>query len=222
MTSLVSSLPAGAGGPAWGGVWLLVGIVVGWLVRLLSVRLARWEGLEPGSRRWQVVGPIALTALLFGLFGWRLGPGGLLLIRSLWVAVLVQVIFFDLEHQLILDRVLFPAWAAALLLSVLTPNLGVVPALLAGLAAGLVFLGVAALGSVIFRAEAMGLGDVKFAVLLGLVLGPRPVLTAVMLGLVLAGVVAIGLVLLRIRSLRDSIPYGPFLAAGALVALYAS
>lgn len=201
--------------------WLVLGVPVGWAVRWLSVRLARWEGLDPGHLPWQVYGPIALTTLLFGVFAWRLGPEPLLLIRSLWIAVLVQVIFFDLEHQLILDRVLFPAWAAALLLSVVTPNLGILPALLTGLVAGLAFLGVAALGSVIFRTEAMGLGDVKFAVLLGLVLGPRPVLTAVMLGLILAGVVAIGLVLLRIRSMRDSIPYGPFLAAGALVALYA-
>lgn len=193
---------------------------MGWLTRCLSVRLARREGLEPGARPWQVYGPIVLTGLLFGAFAWRVGPAPPLLIRSLWVAVLVQIIFFDLEHQLILDRVLFPSWAAALLLSAFTPDLGLVPALLTGVVLGLVFLGVAALGSLIFRAEAMGLGDVKFSVLIGLVLGPRPALTAVTLGLLLAGVTAIALVLLRIRSMRDSIPYGPFLAAGTLIALF--
>ena len=69
-------------------------------------------------------------------------------------------------------------------------------------------------------AEAMGLGDVKFSVFMGLVLGLRPTLTAVFLGVILAGVAALGLVLLRRRTMRDSIAYGPFLAAGALAALF--
>jgi len=161
-----------------------------------------------------------VTALLFGLFGWRIGASPVLLIRSLWLAVLVQVIFFDLEHQLILDRVLLPAALAAAVLSVFTPNLGLVASLLTGIVTGLIFLAIAMLGSVVFRAEAMGFGDVKFSVFMGLILGPRPTFNAVVMGLVLAGVVAIGLVLLQLRTMRDSIPYGPFLAAGAVVALF--
>jgi prepilin signal peptidase PulO-like enzyme (type II secretory pathway) len=201
--------------------WGLVGMVTGVLVRVACVWLARGEGLTAGRRGWQTAGPVILTAILFGLFGWQIGPNPLLLIRSLWLAVLVQVIFFDLEHQLILDRVLLPAGVAALVLSLFTPNLGLVPALLTGLATGMVFVGVAALGSAVFKAEAMGLGDVKLSVFLGLILGPRPTFTAVLLGLILAGVVAVALVLLRVRTMKDSIPYGPFLAAGALTALYA-
>lgn len=200
--------------------WGLVGMAMGVLVRLASVWLARGEGLQAGRKRWQTVGPVVLVAVLFGLFGWQIGPNAVLLIRSLWLAILVQVIFFDLEHQLILDRVLLPAGAAALVLSHFTPDLGLLAALLTGLATGLVFVGVAALGSAVFKAEAMGFGDVKLSVFLGLILGPRPTFTAVLIGLILAGVVAMALVLLRIRTMKDSIPYGPFLAAGALTALY--
>jgi leader peptidase (prepilin peptidase)/N-methyltransferase len=187
---------------------------------VISVWLARAEGLEPGQRAWQKWGPAVWTALLFGLFGWRLGAHVTLLITSLWLAVLVQVIFFDLEHQLILDRVLLPAAVVALLLSPVTPGLGIVQSLLTGLVTGLVFLGVAALGSIVFKAEAMGLGDVKLAAFLGLILGARAAFSAILVGLILAGVVAIALVLTRMRTMRDSIPYGPFLAAGALAALY--
>jgi prepilin signal peptidase PulO-like enzyme (type II secretory pathway) len=200
--------------------WTLVGLAAGLLVRWASVQLARREGLEPASAPWQVYGPCLLAALLFGLFGWRLGATPLLLIRSLWVVILVQVIFFDLEHHLILDRVLLPAALAALVLSVVTPNLGLVMALLTGLGTGLVFLAIAAVGAVLFKAEAMGLGDVKFSAFLGLVLGPRPTLSAILLGVFLAGLVALGLVALRRRTMRDSIAYGPFLAIGALVLLF--
>jgi leader peptidase (prepilin peptidase)/N-methyltransferase len=201
-------------------IWTLVGLAAGLLVRWASVRLARREGLEPSSAPWQVYGPSLLTALLFGLFGWRLGATPLLLIRSLWVAVLVQVIFFDLEHHLILDRVLLPAALAALLLSLVTPNLGWVMALLAGVGTGLVFLAIAAVGAFLFRAEAMGLGDVKFSAFIGLVLGPRPTLSAILLGVFLAGLVALALVVLRRRTMKDSIAYGPYLAVGTLVLLF--
>jgi leader peptidase (prepilin peptidase)/N-methyltransferase len=73
---------------------------------------------------------------------------------------------------------------------------------------------------VLFKAEAMGFGDVKFSVFMGLVLGPRPTFSAVVVGFILAGVVAVTLVVLRVRTMRDSIPYGPFLAAGAAAALF--
>jgi leader peptidase (prepilin peptidase)/N-methyltransferase len=201
-------------------VWGIAGLSLGMAVRRASVGLARLEDLEPGSRPWQVYGPSVLAGLLFALFGWRLGATPLLLIRSVWILVLVQIIFFDLEHHLILDRVLLPAALAALVLSVVTPNLGWVSALLTGLGTGLVFLAIAAFGALLFHAEAMGMGDVKFSVFMGLVLGLRPTLTAVFVGVILAGVAALGLVLLRRRTMRDSIAYGPFLAAGALAALF--
>ncbi|HEY4028052.1 MAG TPA: A24 family peptidase [Candidatus Dormibacteraeota bacterium] len=200
--------------------WALVGAVAGVVVRVASVRLARGEGLEPGRRAWQRYGPVLLTAALFGLFGWRIGAGPALLIRSLWVAVLVQVIFFDLEHQLVLDRVLLPGAVAALVLSLVTPHLGLVPAVLTGLVTGLVFLAIAEAGRVVFKAEAMGFGDVKLSAFLGLILGPRPTFNAVVVGVILAGVVAVGLLSLRLRGMRDSISYGPFLAAGALASLF--
>ena len=203
-----------------GAVWLAVGVAVGAGVRWLSVRLARWENLEPGARPWQVYGPVVLTGALFALFAWRYGPTPVLLIRSLWVAILVQIIFFDFEHRLILDRVLVPSAVAALLLSVLTPQLGWLQALVTGVVTGLVFLAIAVLGGLVFKAEAMGLGDVKFSVLIGLIVGFPAVLSAVLSGVILAGLVAIGLVLLRVRSMKDSIAYGPFLAMGALLALF--
>jgi leader peptidase (prepilin peptidase)/N-methyltransferase len=209
--------------PAWLllPAWALVGLGAGILVRWGSVRLARLEGLEVGTRAWQVYGPAVLSPVLFGLFAFKIGPSPALLISSLWVAVLVQVIFFDFEHQLILDRVLLPSGVAALVLSLVTPGLGFLPALLTGLVAGLAFLAVSVVGSLIFKAEAMGLGDVKLSVLMGLILGPRWTLSAVVVGLFLAGLIAVGLLLLRLRGRRDFIPYGPFLAAGTLAALYA-
>jgi leader peptidase (prepilin peptidase)/N-methyltransferase len=206
-------------------VWALVGAGGGWFVRWGSVRLARLEELEPGSLWWQVFGPPVLSALLFGVFAYEAGVAHLplLLPRSVFILVLVQVIFFDFEHRLILDRVMFPSMALALVLS-LTGD----PwfsgqdwwhGLATGLAAGLLFLLLAVGGAALFKTEAMGFGDVKLAVFMGLLLGPLSTIYAMFYGVFLAGLAAIAVIVWN-RSMKGSIAYGPYLAAGALIELF--
>jgi Flp pilus assembly protein protease CpaA len=197
--------------------WALVGAAAGWFVRWGSVRLARLEGLEPGQRRWQVVGPPILAALLFGAFAVHFGPLPGLFVRSVFVLVLVQVIFFDFEHRLILDRVMFPSMALALFLSLFGHPWWT--GLAAGLGAGLLFLVLGLAGSAIFKAEALGFGDVKLAAFMGLLLGPLPTIQALFYGVVLAGVASIVIIAWH-RSLKGTIAYGPYLAGGALIVLY--
>jgi prepilin signal peptidase PulO-like enzyme (type II secretory pathway) len=202
--------------------WTAVGAGAGFGIRRLSVWLSRKEELEYGAERWQVWGPPILAALLFGAFAFRIGVTPVLLIRSLWLAVLVQVIFYDAEHRLILDRVIVPAMLAALALSYFTPGLGLLASLLTGLAAGGVFLLLALAGSFFFGADALGFGDVKLVAFIGLVVGVEneAIVSALFLGVLFAGVVSLLLVVLRVLRMKDGIPYGPFLAAGALVVLF--
>jgi leader peptidase (prepilin peptidase)/N-methyltransferase len=198
-------------------LWAVVGAVAGWLVRWGSVRLARLEGLEPGSKRWQVFGPPVLSAILFGLFATEPMSLQALALRSVFVLVLVQVIFFDMEHRLILDRVMFPAMALALIVSLFHQPWWA--GIATGLAAGLLFLVLALVGSAIFKAEALGFGDVKLALFMGLLLGPLPTITALFYGVFLAGVVSVGFIIWH-RSLKGTIAYGPYLAAGTLIVLF--
>jgi prepilin signal peptidase PulO-like enzyme (type II secretory pathway) len=197
--------------------WAVVGTGAGWVVRWGSVRLARLEELEPGHAWWQVYGPPVLAAILFCLFGLEISSVPLLVLRSVFVLVLVQVIFFDLEHRLILDRVMFPSMALALVVSLFGHLWWA--GIATGLAAGGLFLLLALAGSAIFKAEAMGFGDVKLAVFMGLLLGPLPTAQALFYGVFLAGLVSIGVIIWR-RSMKGTIAYGPYLAAGALIVLY--
>jgi prepilin signal peptidase PulO-like enzyme (type II secretory pathway) len=213
--------------PLPGIAWLVLGAAVGYGIRRLTVWLCRIEDLEYGTHAWQEWGPVVVAALVFGAFGLHYGFGPVLFIRSLWVAVLVQVIFFDIEHRLILDRVMFPSMAAALLLSFFTPHLGFLASLLTGLGAGLLFLVLALVGAYFFGADALGFGDVKLVAFIGLVVGVQPpptggiaIVNALFLGVLFAGVISLLLVALRVLRMKDGIPYGPFLAAGALVVLY--
>ena len=197
--------------------WAVVGAAGGWLVRWGSVRLGRLEGLEGGNAPWQVYGPPIVSALLFAIFATHVAPFQQLALRSVFVLVLVQVIFFDFEHRLILDRVMFPAMALALVVSLFGHPwwAGIVT----GLGIGVLFLLLALVGQAIFKAEALGFGDVKLALFMGMLVGWPYIVQAVFYGVLLAGVASV-VVIVRSRSMKGTIAYGPYLAAGTLVVLY--
>ena len=199
-------------------VWAVVGAGAGWVVRWGSVRLAVLEGLEPGHKAWQVYGPPIVSAVLFAVFGYGLaGSPGLLALRSIFVLVLVQVIFFDFEHHLILDRVMFPAMALAAIASLFGHPWWA--GLATGFGAGLLFFVLAAGGSALMKQEALGFGDVKLAVFMGLLLGVPVIFSALFYGVLFAGIGALAFIVWH-RSLKGNIAYGPYLAAGALLGLY--
>ena len=197
--------------------WGVVGAAGGWIVRWGSVRLAKLEELEPGSKLWQVWGPPVVAAIVLAAFGFELGFGWLLILRSVFALVLVQVIFFDFEHRLILDRIIFPAMALAVAASVF--NHPWWAGLATGVVAGLLFALLALVGALIFKAEALGFGDVKFAAFMGFLLGPLPTIQALFYGVILAGLASIGYIIWK-RSMKGTIAYGPYLAAGTLIVLF--
>src|SRR5438132_11324874 len=150
-------------------LWAVVGAAGGRLVGWGSVKLAVLEGLEPGRRWWQEYGPPVLCAALFAIYGFEITSLPLLIVRSVFVLVLGQVIFFDFEHHLILDRVMFPAMVFALLVTLtplVTGNLGLwhqawFAGIGMGVAAGLLFLLLSFAGSAIFKADSPVFVDVK-------------------------------------------------------------
>ncbi len=207
-------------------LWAVVGAAAGFGVRRGSLVLARLEGLESGKRWWQEYGPPVVSAAAFAIYAYQISGFPVLLVRSIFVLVLVQVIFFDFEHHLILDRVLFPAMLLALLVT-LTPLLGGRLGLweqpwwagiTLGVGAGALFFFISFVGAMLFRQEALGFGDVKFAVFLGLLLGWPYTLTALFYGVLLAAIGAFAYIVTH-RSLKGTIAYGPYLALGATVVL---
>lgn len=205
-------------------LWAVVGAAAGWAMRRASVVLARLEDLEPGAKAWQEYGPPLFCAIAFAIYGFGITSFPLLVVRSLFVVVLVQVIFFDFEHHLILDRVMFPSMVLALLVGVFGGKVGLWgqpwwAGIAVGVGAGLLFLLLALAGSAIFKAEALGFGDVKLALFMGLLLGWPYTATALFYGVLLAAIGAIAFIVAH-RSMKGTIAYGPYLAAGALIVLF--
>lgn len=211
--------------------WAVAGGVIGAGLNYLSRWLARIEAIEfEQSLLDQLLMP-ALGAIFFFVFALQLGVQPLLFIDSVYVAVLVQVLAFDLKTRYILDLIMFPSWVIAFALAFVTPwtpaltwpwpdwRTAPVAALIAGGVFFLLYFG----GQAIFGAEAFGFGDVKLAVFIGMATGLSNlrVAHALLYGVFLGGFVAIILLITRIRHMREAVPYGPFLVLGTLITLYA-
>jgi leader peptidase (prepilin peptidase)/N-methyltransferase len=139
---------------------------------------------------------------------------------ALSVGVILLVIpaaVIDLEHRIIPNRITAPAALAALVIGLALDPAGEPERLIAGAAAGGLLLAAALL-----YPGGMGMGDVKLAAVMGLFLG-RSVAPAILIAL-LAGVLAGAVIVARHgtrEGRRTAIPFGPFLALGALVAVFA-
>jgi leader peptidase (prepilin peptidase)/N-methyltransferase len=101
------------------------------------------------------------------------------------------------------------------------PALGLLWPVVGGLGGLAIFVAIRAFSQLLFRREGMGLGDVKLAGAIGAMLGPA--LALLSFGLAVATGAALGLLLivLRLRRRMEYLPFGPFLATAALVALVA-
>jgi prepilin signal peptidase PulO-like enzyme (type II secretory pathway) len=125
----------------------------------------------------------------------------------------------DLEIRIIPDIVILPVAALGLPLMIVFGSAPWWQWPVAGLgAAGFLFL----ISEVYYRirhAEGMGFGDVKLALCMGVYLGPA-VVPALFLGFI--GGAAVGVILIggRRGDGKTAIPFGPFLAAGAILALF--
>jgi leader peptidase (prepilin peptidase)/N-methyltransferase len=151
-----------------------------------------------------------LIAACFVVFGLTVEAA----VAALFSAVLVVVSAIDIERFVIPNRIVLPAAGVVLVAqTALHPS----PEwALAGLGAALFFL-VAALA----YPGGMGMGDVKLALLLGFMLG-RTVPIAIFVAMIAALVPSVVLLARHGRAARKMrIPFGPFLALGGLVALFA-
>jgi leader peptidase (prepilin peptidase)/N-methyltransferase len=159
----------------------------------------------------------ALTALLCVAVVVVLGPGTQAWLALALVLLLVPVTFIDLDHRIIPNVLMaIGAVSALALVAVLQPD-ALVEHLLAAAGAG-GFLLVAAVA----YPAGMGMGDVKLAAVLGLFLGTA--VAPAMFVAMLAGSVVGALIIARKgakEGRKTAIPFGPYLAFGALVgALY--
>ncbi len=190
-----------------------------------NIPLVSWIALRGRCRAcgapisWRYPLVEALTGVLFATVAASTGPSALLLLQLLFVAALILVSDIDIAERIIPDVVILPVAVIGVLgMTILDPSGG---ARWVWLASGLGAAGFLLAAGLIYQrlrgVEGMGMGDVKLALCMGFFLGSA-VIPALFIGFVagaLAGIVLVA----RGRSSQTAVPFGPFLACGAIVGL---
>ncbi|HEY6058376.1 MAG TPA: A24 family peptidase [Candidatus Limnocylindrales bacterium] len=199
-------------GLAFGAVGLAWGVV--------SDRIAaRWPEHEDGANRqidWRTAVVAVVGAVAFGVLPGRFGVGPDLALFGAYFVALVLLFATDLDQRLLPDIVTIPLVPLAFLAAAtgidplvrgeLIEAIGVaivVPALLFALARP-------------FGEGAIGIGDLKLLVSVGLLAGLTRTIVGVVSGALLGGAVVLVLLVTRRVSLHSYIPFGPFLIVGAM------
>lgn len=179
-------------------------------------------GTPISSRYWWVE---ALTALSFygvwHIYGWS--PATPIYLLAFFGLILAT--FVDLEHMIIPDRVSLGGMVIGLAVSAAWPPLHDAASVgaatitsLIGLVtgAGSLWL-VAVIGRMIFKKDAMGLGDVKLLGAIGAFTGWQGVLFTIMISSLAGSLVGLGFIVSGKHEWQSRIPYGPYLALAAAV-----
>ena len=135
--------------------------------------------------------------------------------------IFIAIFFIDLDHTIIPDLFTLPGIVIGLALSFIPGALvDWAQAFIGILVGGGAFFLVGKVGQFVFRKEALGLGDVKFAAMLGAFVGWQSLLLVLVLASFLGSVVGIALIYFSGKGRRSYIPFGPFLVVGAWITIY--
>jgi leader peptidase (prepilin peptidase)/N-methyltransferase len=162
------------------------------------------------------------TALLFGLTAWRLGTDWGLPAYLYLVAIGVALAMIDIDVHRLPNRIVLPSYVVVgLLLLGASIATGDWSALVRAAIGGVALYGFYFALMFVYP-KGMGFGDVKLAGILGLALGWLgwgQLVVGAFLGFLLGGLVGGGLMAVKLATRKSRIPFGPFMIAGAYVAI---
>ncbi len=171
----------------------------------------------------------SLNATLYILILYRFGHNDLLPVISyfIFISSLIVITFIDLEFQIIPDRITLPWIPLSLILgATVLPDpffrydfLGFKSSLIGLTSGGGLFYFIAVAGRAILKKDAMGGGDIKMMAMIGGVLGWKGVILTTFIGSLIGSIAGAVVIVLKGRKWGIRIPFGPFLAIGAIVSL---
>ena len=162
------------------------------------------------------------TALIFCLLFWKFGFSAEFVALLIISSILMIVLVYDILHLLIADFLIWSAigvWVIFLAVSYLflhQPLSLILDSLYGGLALG-GFLGLIVL---ISWEKWMGIGDIKVGFLLGAMVAWPNVIFATFASFALGSLISLALIFMRKKTIKDMVPFAPFLILGAYVTIF--
>ena len=137
-----------------------------------------------------------------------------------FVAALIAITVIDLYHQIIRDVISLPGIVIGLLGSLIIPQITFWSSLIGVLSGGGSLFLVATVYQWLFKREGMGGGDVKLLAMIGAFLGWKAVILTILLSSFIGSIIGITVMLIKGKDFKYAIPFGPFLALGAVISLF--
>jgi len=160
-----------------------------------------------------------LTGLIYLIIYLIYGLSIQSLIYIILSSALIIITFIDLNEQIIPDEISLPGIVIGFIISFFVPYISFINSALGLLAGGGIILIIALGGSAIFKKDAMGGGDVKLAAMIGAFLGWRYIIISLFLGFFIGALAGIFLIISKIKSREDIVPFGPFIVLGSFITL---
>lgn len=176
---------------------------------------------KPISYQYPIVE--GLTALLFAGTYYYYGLTWQALILAVIISILICIAAYDIIHMEIPDVLtylgIFFSLGYILLILITDNQLQITNLIPYGYA---VLVGAGFLGFLVIASKEkwMGKGDILLGILAGILLGMPNVLVGLFFAFVLGSIVGLILIAQRKKTLKDAVPFGPFLIAGTLIALF--
>jgi leader peptidase (prepilin peptidase)/N-methyltransferase len=161
-----------------------------------------------------------MCGALFAAAYLRFGPGSQLVAALVLLSTLVAITGIDVDHQIIPDVLSIPGIVLGLLMSFAPGGIGWRDSLLGTLLGGGVFIVIIIASGIVLGQPGMGIGDVKLGAMLGAFLGWKLVLLSILLSVLIGGPLAATLLATGKKGRKDPLPFGPFLAVGAVISLF--
>ena len=168
-------------------------------------------GLSFYSRRFFVE---LLTGLLFVLCLHSIVPSIHFYKALVFTCFLIVISFIDYDLSIIYDNVLIPMAVIGVAFNLLTGDIKTLNMLFSALLGGSIFLLLA-----IVSKGGFGGGDIKFMACIGLWLGLKYTILAVLISFIFGGLGAAILLLLKKKTITDKFPYGPYIAMASFITL---
>ena len=170
------------------------------------------------SRRYPIVE--ALSALLSAYAAWHFGFGAAALGALLFVWAMVALTFIDLDTQLLPDDITLPLLWLGLAFNLGDTYTNLPAAVIGAMAGYLALWSVFWLFKLATGKEGMGYGDFKLLAAIGAWLGWQMLPLTILLSSLVGAVVGIVLIAVARHGRNVPIPFGPYLAAAGLIALF--
>jgi leader peptidase (prepilin peptidase)/N-methyltransferase len=156
------------------------------------------------------------TAALFVLHYWAFGWDWLLVPRLVFACAMIVLFVIDLQHRILPNVITLPGIVFGFGFSLMFPP-GWSASGLGILLGGGVLLAIAEVYYRVRREEGLGMGDVKMLAMIGAFLGWQAVLLTLVLSSFLGSAVGLSIMAARKGDLKYALPFGTFLAVGAVV-----